>query len=236
VASRTAVIHQPNYLPGLTYFDKIAAADVFVLLDNVQYIKRNWINRNRIKTADGPQWLTVPVVTKGRYTQTITETPVDNSRSWQREHTMALRLNYARAPHFDDLAPSILDALQGTWDHLAEMNEELLCLLCRVLGISTPFMRASELGVDGSSSALLAGICTAVGADRYLSGPGGRKYMDVDVFAAAGIDLVFHDYQHPTYRQLHGTFEPDLSVCDLLFNEGPDSLAILRSGTQVLHA
>src|SRR5579864_3260338 len=108
----TAVIHQPNYLPGLTYFDKIAAADVFISLDTVQFIKRNWINRNRFKTPDGPLWLTVPVQTKGRYTQSILETEIDLERDWAPHHRGTIESGYRKAPHFKAYAPALFEALE----------------------------------------------------------------------------------------------------------------------------
>lgn len=222
---RTVVIHQPNYLPGCTYFDKLASADVFVSLDTVQYTKNNWINRNRIKTANGLQWITVPVHTKGRSTQSIFETEIDIKKDWQRDHARTLEQNYARAPFFDAYGPALIEALGRPWTRLAEMNEHLLRMLCAWLGTDVPLVRASNLNVSGSSTDLLLNICEAVGADRYLSGPGGRKYMDVHMFAARGVELVFHDYHHPVYPQLHGPFEENLSAIDLLFNVGEEAIA-----------
>lgn len=230
------MIHQPNYLPGLTYFDKIASADVFISLDTVQFIKRNWINRNRFKTAQGPIWLTVPVQTKGRYTQSIVETEIDSERDWVPQHRGTIESAYRKAPYFDAYAPALFGALAQGWERLAVMNECLLRLCLQCLGIDTPFVRASDVGAEGSSTDLLINLCQAVGADTYLSGPGGRKYMEADRFAEAGIRLRFHAYQHPEYCQLHGAFEPDLSVVDLLLNEGPRSLEILRRGHGVTNA
>lgn len=227
----TAVIHQPNYLPGCTYFDKIARADVFILLDTVQFIKRNWINRNRVKTVDGPVWLTVPVTTKGRYTQSILDSEIDTASGWQRRHRATIELNYRRAPYWDQYGPVLLAELEKPWTSLAAMNEALLRMLTGFLGIETPFVRASDLAVEGSSTALLVNLCMAAGAGIYLSGPGGRKYIDEGSFRRNGMELVFQEYQHPTYRQLHGAFEPNLSVIDLLFNVGPDSLATLTGAT-----
>jgi hypothetical protein len=232
----TAVIHQPNYLPGLTYFDKIASADVFISLDTVQFIKRNWINRNRFKTADGPLWLTVPVQTKGRYTQSILETEIDTERDWVHQHRGTIESAYRRAAHFDRYAPAFFAELAKPWVRLAEMNESLLRLCLAWLGVTTPFLHAGDLDVAGSGTDLLINLCRAAGADTYLAGPGGRKYMDLDDFAAAGIQVRFHDYRHPEYRQLHGAFEPDLSIVDLLLNEGPAGLDILRSGSRLVHA
>lgn len=230
---RTAVVHQPNYLPGCTYFDKIASADVFVVLDSVQYVKGNWINRNRIKTPSGVRWVTVPV--KYLHTsQLIADTRVDADSEWQRHHRGILETNYSKAPHFRDFAGEILEQLSRPTEYLAEMNRRLLDACVQLLGISTEFVPVSQLGIHGNSTEMLVNICKAVGADRYLSGPGGRKYMDIDLFAEHGIDVIFQEYDHPEYNQLYGHFEPNLSVCDLLFNEGARSLDILRSGHRVV--
>lgn len=226
----TAVIHQPNYLPGLTYFDKIAAADVFISLDTVQFVKRNWINRNRFKAAGGPLWLTVPVQTKGKYTQSILGTEIDRERDWVPQHLGTIESGYRKAAHFETYAPALFGALEQPWTRLVDMNEHLLRLCLGWLGIETPMRRASDLNVEGSSTELLINLCRAAGADTYLSGPGGRKYMDAARFAEAGITLRFHDYRYPRYSQLHGAFEPELSIVDLLLNEGPKSLEILRRG------
>ena len=235
---RRALIHQPNYLPGLSYFDKIARADVFVILDNVQYAKRNWTNRNRIKTPAGSHWLTVPVQSKGRYTQMVSETLVDGSRPWAYEHVTALQLNYGRASFFSTYAKELFEAIEQPCTELADLNCRLIELLCRQLGIETEAVSASSLGlsddtVRAGASELLAGICELVRADTYLSGPGGRNYMDMEPFRRSRIEVVFHEYRHPVYDQLFGPFEPNLSVCDLLFNEGPRSVDILRSGSQL---
>ncbi|MGH2443120.1 MAG: WbqC family protein [Chloroflexota bacterium] len=230
---RTAVIHQPNFLPGLTYFDKIDQADIFVILDNVQFVKRNWINRNKIKSPDGPMWITVPVRTKGKYTQSISETEIDSGRDWQIRHATAIAHSYSRSIYYAFYAYDIQGICRKEFASIAALNERLLRECITWLGIETPIVRASELGVNGTSTDLLLDVCEAVSADRYLSGPGGKKYMDVSKFAERGVQLEFHEYKHPEYQQRYGFFEKDMSICDLLFNEGRDSLKILRSGRKV---
>lgn len=220
-------VHQPQYLPWLGYFAKIDRADVFVLLDTVQYKKNEWQNRNRIKTADGRQWLTVPVTY--RFPQRINEVAVNNRERWQHKQRQAIASNYRKAPFWGDLAPLIEEILSPTWEMLAPLNIFGVKRLAAILGIDTPLYVASELGAfpEDPDERLIA-IAKHFGADTYLAGSGGRDYMDLDRYARSGIVVTFQEYHHPVYDQLFGAFEPCLSVVDLLFNHGEESLKILR--------
>jgi len=226
---RTVVIHQPNYLPGLTYFDKITACDVFVFLDDVQYSKGNWINRNRIKGAHGAQWLTVPVATAGRLRQRIDEAAPDAATGWVERHLRTVQSCYGRAPHLRRYADLLAARLRQPWPSLAELNIALIVDCCAELGLRPAFMRSSALAVSGSGTERLVAICRAVGGDVYLSGPGGLNYQKPAQFAAAGIGLRLRKFVHPVYRQLHGAFEPNLSILDLLMNEGPGAGGVLAA-------
>jgi len=219
--------HQPQYLPWLGYFDKMAQADVFVLLDNVQFKKNEWQNRNRIKGPSGPQWLTVPV--RHKFPQSIAEVEVRESEPWRRKHLRALESNYGKAPFFDDEIPLLRAVLERPWSSLAELNVELVRRLARRLGIDTRIRLGSELAARAHPTLRLVDLCTALGADTYLSGAGG-DYLEHEAFTDAGVTLQFQAYEHPVYRQLWGEFEPFLSLVDLLMNCGSDSLSIVRSG------
>lgn len=226
---RVVSIHQPNYLPGLTYFAKMAQCDVFVLLDTVEYSKNNWTNRNRIKGPHGAQWLTVPVLTSGRSDQTIREVETKESAQWESKHWRALQTNYGGAPCFADYELQLRPIYERQWPMLVEINEHLIRLIAGWLDITTELIQASELAeIRGESTSLLVSICQAVDADVYLSGPGGRKYLETKQFRNAGIQLRFHAFEHPTYAQLFGDFIPNLSVIDLLFNEGPRAADFIR--------
>jgi hypothetical protein len=221
-------IHQPNFLPWLGFFAKASRADLLVLLDNVQFIKRGFIQRNYVKAPDDKRLIGVPVVTKGRYYQTIAETEINHDTQWQSKILGTLRHLYSKAPAFADRAPDIQCVLTRRYDRLVELNTELLTLAFRYLGVTTPVIRASELtGVEGMSTDRLIAICHAVSADEYLSGAGGRNYQDEAAFEAAGIRLVYSDFEHPVYPQLHGDFMPCLSVIDYLFNV-PSAEALFR--------
>ena len=220
-------VHQPQYLPWLGYFDKIASADLFVLLDTVQFKKNEWQNRNRIKTADGPQWLTVPVTY--RFPQRISEVSINNRERWQHRQWQAIVSNYRRAPHWDYLAPFLEEMLSRPWDGIAELNIYGVKRLLQILAIPTPLYVASELPQfpDDPDERLIA-IAKHFAADTYLAGSGGRGYMELDRYERNGIRVIFQEYHHPVYDQLFGPFEPFLSVVDLLFNKGKDSLRIVR--------
>jgi hypothetical protein len=220
-------VHQPQYLPWLGYFDKIDRADVFVLLDTVQYKKNEWQNRNRIKTADGWQWLTVPVTYK--FPQRINEVVINNRDRWQHQHRQAILSNYRKAPCWERLVPFLEEILTPTWEYLAPLNIFVVRRLAVILGIATPLYVASELPVfpEDPDERLIA-IVKHFGADTYLAGSGGRDYMDLDRYAQSGIEVLFQEYHHPVYEQQFGAFEPFMSVLDLLFNHGQESLKILR--------
>jgi hypothetical protein len=225
-------IHQPHYLPWLGYFAKWASADLFVFLDTVQYEKNGWQNRNRIKTPDGPRWLTVPV--KARLGMTVSVVPIDTSQPWRARHLRSIENAYAKAPRWSEYR----DALQGfyarEWERLAPLAVDSARWLADALGVSTPVCLASDLAVsDGprpDATARLVAICRAVDADTYLAGRDGARYLDAEQFAAAGIAVSTQRYEHPVYPQGGGKFAPFLSALDLLLMQGHEALRILREG------
>ena len=220
--------HQPQYLPWLGYFDKMDHADVFVLLENVQFKKNEWQNRNRIRTVDGWQWLTVPVC--HRFPQTIAEVEIDDRTAWRRKHLQALKQNYGKAPHVDAILPGLEAALEDPGSHLAPLNIGLIDLLARTLGIDTPTVLGSEVPAREDPNARLVDLCLALEADTYLSGAGAHEYLNVETFTAAGIEVRFQAFEHPAYQQRYEPFEPFLSAVDLIMNCGRESLSVIRSG------
>ncbi|MEK6738914.1 MAG: WbqC family protein [Planctomycetota bacterium] len=220
-------IHQPQYLPWVGYFDKIDRADVFVLLDNVQYKKNEWQNRNRIKTAQGWQWITVPVL--HRHTEKITEVKINNTVDWPKKHLHALKYHYAKTPFSREFMGFFEEMLSARWERLVEINVHAIQYLCKALGIQKEILMASGIpSLREEPTHRLIDICKHLHADTYLSGKDGAKYMDLEAFAQAGVNVTFQDFHHPVYPQLYGAFEPCMSVVDLLFNCGGDSLKILR--------
>ena len=222
-------IHQPQYLPWLGYFDKIDKSDVFVFLDDTQFKKNEWQNRNKIKGAQGWQWLTVPVVHD--FGQEIRHTPIVSKVRWARKHAQALRTNYGKAEHFNEHFALFEEAYERSWGFLGELNMFSVERLCQALGIDVEFVRSSELpGEKAVATEALVQICKEVGADTYLSGVGGRDYLVESLFTDEGIRLIYQEFHHPTYPQRYGEFISHLSVVDALFNCGPDALEIIRQG------
>jgi len=220
-------VHQPQYLPWLGYFDKIDRADIFVFLDNVQFKKNEWQNRNRIKTARGWQWLTVPV--KYRYPMLICEVEINNSSRWQHKQAQAIKTNYGRALHYHYLDDFFEELFKRSWELISQLNQFVVRRLAEILGINTPIFVASELGdFPQDPDERLIAITSYLGADTYLAGSGGREYMNTSKFAESGVELVFQDYLHPVYSQVFGEFEPYMSIIDLILNNGRNSLNILR--------
>jgi hypothetical protein len=222
-------IHQPQYLPWLGYFDKIERSDVFVFLDNVQFKKNEWQNRNKIKTSDGWQWLSVPVIHS--FTQKISEVEINNTVQWGRKHLMALVTHYSKAPFYKNYIDFFEQTYTREWTYLVDINIHMIEYLVEALRLSDKkFVLSSDLESREGSTERLIDICKQLGGDVYLSGKDGAKYMDLDIFKEEGIQVIFQDYKHPRYEQLYGDFEPFLSIIDLLFNCGPDSLSILKKG------
>lgn len=225
---RVAIV-QSNYVPWKGYFDMIAAVDEFILYDDVQYTRRDWRNRNRIKTPHGLEWLTVPVQVKGRYLQAVRETRIDGT-AWARAHWEALRHNYARAGHFAQIAP-VLEPVyrEGRHGLLSDLNRELIEIVCGLLGIRTAITRSSDYVLADGRTDRLAGLCAQAGASEYVSGPSARAYLDEAAFAAHGVTVRWFDYEgYPEYPQLWGEFVHGVSVLDLLFNCGEESPRYMR--------
>lgn len=209
-------IHQPDFMPWLGFFDRWRQSGVLVLLDDAQFIRRGWHNRDKIKTPHGVKWLTVPVLNKGRYTQAINRTELDPEGNWRAKHLRTIADSYRKAPGFADLYPKVEAAYQGGHSLLGEFNTRLLELFAREMGIATPWVRASTLASGQGRSARLLDLVLAVGGTAYLSGLGAKEYLDEALFARAGIEVIWQRFDHPVYPQLHGPFEAGLSALDWL--------------------
>lgn len=226
-----AAITQPTHLPWAGWFDIMDQADVVVLLDTVQLTPRSWQTRNRVKTANGVAWLSVPV--RQRRGQAIAQALIQNETDWGRKHLDTLRQAYARAPHWPDLADELAAVYGRRWDHLRDLNEALIRIVAGRLKIDAAgrLVRASDLAATGRRTDLLVSICREVGADVYLSTPGARAYLPDDApFARAGLELRWHEYAHPVYPQPHGDFVSHMAAIDLLANVGPAAPEVMRSG------
>lgn len=229
-AGKVIGILQPGYLPWLGFFEQLQASNVFVIYDDVQYDKHGWRNRNRIKTPTGPQWLTVPVQVDLSQSPSILEIKINNRENWRKKHFFSIRQNYAKAPFFSRYIDFFAEVYQRDWDYLIDLDMYLIVKLTELLGIDpAKIVRSSTLEVEGDRITRLIGICQRFGAAVFYEGASGRNYIDTAVFAQQGIGVAYQDYRHPEYPQLYGDFIPNLSVIDLLFNCGDESLAILTT-------
>lgn len=217
-------VHQPQYIPWLGYFDKIAKSDRFVFLDQVQYKEREFQNRNKIRTKDGWIWLTVPVASRHGERQKICDVAIDNSVDWRRQHIESLRSWYGRAPFFNEHLPFFEDAYNRRWERLVDISTHIIKYLLAKFSISTPLSFEAELDIRSAKTDRIIEICRKMNADTYLSGAGGRDYLDEEKLGQSGIKLAYQDYKHPAYRQQFmkdkDDFIPYMSALDLLFNEG----------------
>jgi len=222
-------ILQSNYIPWKGYFDMIAAVDEFILYDDMQYTRRDWRNRNQIKTPQGVQWLTIPVKVKGKYHQTIRETEIEGDQ-WAKEHWKVLSQNYRRAACFNEIAAwleSFYLAEQPT--HLSQVNRRFIESICAYLGIKTTIRNSWDYPLSEGKSERLADLCASAGGCEYISGPAARDYIDEAVFAERGIKLTWFDYAgYPEYPQLWGDFTHGVTILDLIFNCGKDARSYMR--------
>ena len=222
-------IHQPHYLPWLGYLHRMAQADLFIVLDHVQFERGNYQNRTQVRVNGAAHWLTVPVVQRSQK-ERIVEKSIDYGRDWPAIHFETLRRAYGGAGFFGAYAARLKTIYATHWEHLVQLNATLLELLREAFEIRTPLVSSCELDVKGNKSELVLNLCKAVGADALLVGLGGsRDYLDRAAFADAGIELVFQQFNHPVYPQRGAApFVAGLSAVDLLFNLGPDSRSVLR--------
>jgi hypothetical protein len=225
-------VMQPTYLPWIGYFDLIDQSDSFIFLDNVQFEKQSWQQRNRIRTHKGLEWLTVPIFIKGRSVQLIKDVEIVLSDKFYLKHLRKIEINYRQAPYFKKYYPEFREILLDHAPILHELNIKLIEWLSYVMGINAKFIVSSALSGQGKRSAILVDLCKKMEADNYLSTAGSRGYLiaDYQMFSDAAIKVWLHNYEHPEYRQLYSSFIPYASVIDLLFNEGERSLEIIRSG------
>ena len=221
-------ILQPSYLPWLGFFEQMSRSDKFVLLDDVQYTRRDWRNRNKVRVKEGWVWLTVPVQQKSRFSQSLLETRIDNSVSWRRKHLETLRQHYCKAPFFEKYFPRCQQIYEKDWEFLFDLCLETIQFLKEEMGIETPLLRSSEMKLSGEKTERLVSICRELGATHYLSGESGSDYISQEDFSNPGIELEYQNYEHPVYPQRYPGFVPHLSTIDLLFNCGEQSLSILK--------
>lgn len=226
---KKVAIVQSNYIPWKGYFDMIAAVDEFILYDDMQYTRRDWRNRNQIKTPQGVQWITVPVLVKGKYNQKIKETEIDGT-DWAVAHWKALVQNYRRAPYFSEVA-SCLEPLylEKSFTHISDVNRLFIEKICIYLSINTVITNSWDYTLLDGKTERLADLCVQAGGTEYISGPAAKDYVDEKVFEDMGVQLTWFDYAgYPAYPQLWGEFTHGVTILDLLFNCGKESARYMR--------
>jgi len=222
---------QPVYLPWLGLFHKIALSDKFCFFDNIQYQVRDWNNRNKIKFANGQSgWITVPVHNRGHREKSYLDLEINNDIPWQRKHWKSIEMNYRNAPYFKFYENDLKKFYDKEWKFLVDLNFEMLLFFLEKLGIKVPVVRMKDFGFKGEKSDLVLDMCVQLGADVYIFGKLGKDYADRESFSKQQIKVLFQDYNHPEYQQLHGNFVSHLSIVDLLMNCGPESYSIIMSG------
>lgn len=229
-------IHQPEHLPWLGYFNKMAKADIFVILDSVQFEKNNFQNRNRILGSKGAQWIGVPVLDQSRLASTIMDTNIATEKKpkWRKKYMQTIEMFYHKHPFFSDVYPIVETAISLNTEKVCDINLSMIYGFAEKLNIRPSFIKTSEMAVSGSKTELLLSICKKLNAAEYIAGSGGRAYMDLSLFSDAGIAVSFNDYHHPVYPQMRSTeFIPYLSSMDLFMNVGfSEAKTIIMAGNE----
>ena len=227
-------INQPAYLPWLGYFDRIDASDIHIVLNHVQFEKNSFTNRNKIKTAQGATWLTVPLLTKGKFGDLAIQTiEIDNKSKWTKKHLTSIHQNYRKTPFFENYFSELEKIYKQEWANLNQLVSKLNTLFLEWLKIDTKIIYSSDLKINSTKSKLVLDLCKKMKTTKYISGAVGKDYLETEVFIQNQIEVVFQNYQHPIYNQLYqskSSFEPYMSILDLLFNHGENSLEIIKQG------
>ncbi|HPB68773.1 MAG TPA: WbqC family protein [Candidatus Omnitrophota bacterium] len=221
-------IMQPGYIPWLGFFELMARCDVFVILDDVSYTKRDWRSRNRIRTKQGWIWLTVPVLSKNRSGQLILETKINNDKNWRAAHLKCLEIHYSQSAYFKKYIHSFKDLYSRDWELLIDLDMAIISFLAEALDIGTRVIRSSQLEILGlhGNQRILA-ICEKLQSRELYDSQGAKPFIDLALFQEKGIRVEFQEFRHPTYRQVYAPFLPFMSAVDLLFNEGPHGKEII---------
>jgi hypothetical protein len=230
------VILQPSYIPWRGYFHQIYKADIFVFYDDVQYDKRGWRNRNRIKSSQGTHWLTIPVLNKGAQSENIpiSKVRINWDEPWNQKHWKTIQLSYGKCPFFHEYSKPLEDLFNTRSEYLADFTIATTIHIARVLNIThTQYVRSSSLSVQGQKTDRLIAILNKVGADHYISGPSARDYIEEDKFRKNHIRLEYMDYNYPEYPQPYPPYDPQVTILDLLFSVGSDSLKYIIGACQL---
>jgi hypothetical protein len=221
---------QPTYLPWLGYFELINSSDHFVLFDDVQFVKKSWHHRNKIKDQGGELLLSISVMTKGMGFQNINDVKINNNDNWQKKHLNSIIHSYRKAKYFNSYISEIERIYKSSYEFLTDFTIEIINFLKNSFLIDTPITLSSTINTSGKNETKIIEICKHFGANKVYNTQGARNILDMAIFKQNEIDIIFQEYEHPKYNQLHGEFIPYLSALDLLMNEGNSSRKIILQG------
>ena len=224
-------IRQPGYLPHMGFFKKIQSSDIFVMLDDVQYERGDWDNRNKIRTFDDSIWLTVPIFNK--FGSKLNEVKIDYSKNWIKKHVISLTMNYQNTEYFNEFFPHIKSILEHKHEKLIDLNMDIINYILKILKIKTKIIRSSKLDIKSTGSQRLLEICQNLSADTYLSGKHGKMYLDEKLFLDNNITVLYEKFVHPKYNQCYKGFIPHMSILDALFNEGITTENIIKESKNI---
>lgn len=230
--SKIITAHQPAYLPWLGYFAKLAASDVYVYMDSVQFEHNSFTNRNKIKVSGGKaSWLTIPVLKRDHLNATMMTLEIDNSRGWKQKHLKSIFFNYKKAPHFDFLYAKLEKLYEKDYELLVDLCYDHLVFWLEYLNIDVKIVKLSQMDIQSENSDLVIDMCKVLQADQYISGALGKDYLDTSDFKKINTQLLFQQYEHPTYPQLWGDFLPYMSIIDFCMNT--NDFELIRKGNQL---
>ena len=227
---KVITIHQPDFLPWAGFFHRWIVSDLLIILDDVQFIRRGWHHRDKIKTAQGAKWLTVPVKKKGRYFDTINRIEINDAEDWKKGHLNQIHSAYGKAPRFHAVFPQLEKIYSKPWRYLMDLNLELLKFMAVELGIRAPFCMASDFSIDLKGTEKLLALIQTVQGTAYMTGLGSKDYLKEDLFRAQGVPVIWSPYTCPEYPQLHDGFVPYLSILDAMMMLSPQEIKRLCSG------
>lgn len=213
-------IHQPDFLPWLGFFDRWKKSDIYIVLDDVQFLRRGWHNRDRIKTPQGVKWLTIPVKKSGRYLQQIRDVEIDSGSEWAKGHLGIIKASYGKAPNYGRFYPFIEKIYIKRHARLMDLNMDFLRFISSVLEIKTPVVFSSALKTEKTGTERLLELVRVVGGDTYMTGLGSKDYLEEALFGKEGIKVLWQEFEHPVYRHMYGDFEKGLSTLDYLMMDG----------------
>ena len=231
--SPVLVAHQPEYFPWLGFIAKAQLADVYYIVDTVQYVKEHWHSRNKIRKKDGWLWINTPVLQSKSKILMWPEAKIDNTKPWKRKQLSSIQMCYSRTKYYKEIYAELEEIYSKDYEYLIDFNEQIIKYAFKKFNINIPVYKTSELikeghDISGIKTDLILNMCKAANAKTFIFGQDGKTYIEEDKFKQSGVEYKFQNFKHPVYKQRHPEFESHMSFIDLLFNYGPNSIEILK--------